>query len=78
MNIRNIDKSLNKERPIENTVKVNIYYQGHRERMEINIIEEQKWTVILGILWLACHNPEIDWRTEEMKMIRWPEECGKQ
>ena len=60
MNVRNMDRSLNKKRPIENTVEVNIYYQGHRERMEIDIIRGQKWTVILGMLWLACYNPEID------------------
>ena len=30
------------------------------------------------MLWLACHNPEIDWRTGKVKMIRCPEECGKQ
>jgi len=48
--IRNIDSLLNKEGPIEHTVEVNIYYQGHRERMEIDVIEEQKWKVILGIL----------------------------
>jgi len=59
-------------------VEVNIYYQGHRERTEINIIEKQKWTVILGMPWLACHNSEIDWRTGEVKMMRYPEECGKQ
>jgi len=35
-------------------------------------------TVILGMLWLARHNPEIDWRTEEVKMMRCLEECGKQ
>jgi len=34
--------------------------------------------VILGMPWLACHNPDIDWRTEEVKMIRCPEECSKQ
>jgi len=28
--------------------------------------------------WLARHNPEIDWRTGEVKMTRCPEECGKQ
>jgi len=28
--------------------------------------------------WLACHNPEIDWKTEEVKMTRCLEECGKQ
>jgi len=27
--------------------------------------------------WLGCHNPEIDWKTEEVKMTRCPEECGK-
>ena len=58
--VRNVDRSFNKEGPIEHTVEVNIYYQGHRERMEIDIIGGQKWLVILGMPWLACHNPEID------------------
>jgi len=73
-----IDGSLNKEGPIENTVEVDIYYQGHRERMEIDVIGGQKWTVILGMLWLACYNLEIDWRTGEVKITRCPEECSKQ
>jgi len=76
--VRNVDGTLNKEGPIEHTVEVNIYYQGHRERTEIDVIGGQKWNVILGISWLVHHNPEIDWRTGEMKMIRCPEECGKQ
>jgi len=78
INVRNVDGSLNKESPIENTVEVNIYYQGHRERTEIDVIGGQKWMVILEMPWLACHNLEIDWRTEEVKMTRCPEECGKQ
>ena len=78
MNVRNVDRSLNKEGPIEHMVEVNIYYQGHRKRIEINVIEGQKWTVILGMPWLACHNSEIDWRTGEVKMMRCSEECGKQ
>ena len=49
VNVRNVDGSFNKEEPIENTVEVNIYYQGYRERMEIDIIRGQKWTVILGM-----------------------------
>jgi len=28
--------------------------------------------------WLARYNPEIDWRIGEVKMTRYPEECGKQ
>ena len=40
--VRNVDGSFNKEGPIEHTVEVNIYYQGHRERIEINVIGGQK------------------------------------
>jgi len=40
--IRNMDGSFNKERPIEHMVGVNIYYQKHRERTEIDVIGRQK------------------------------------
>jgi len=75
--VRNVDGTFNKERPIENIVEVNIYYQGHRERIEIDVIRGQKWNVILGILWLAHHNSEIDWRMGEVKIMRCLKECGK-
>ena len=77
INMRNVDRSLNKEGPIEHTVEVNIYYQGYKKRTEINVIGEQKWMVILGMLWLARHNPEIDWRIKEVKIIRCLEKYGK-
>ena len=41
------------------------------------MIGGQKWSVILGMPWLAHHNPEIDWKTEEVQMTRCPDECGK-
>ena len=78
MNVRNMDGLLNKEGSIEHMVEVNIYYQEYRERTEIDVIGGQKWMVILGMPWLAYHNPEIDWRTGEVKMTRCPEKCGKQ
>ena len=78
MYVRNVNGLLNKEKPIKHMVEVNIYYQGHRERTEIDVIGGQKWIVILGILWQAHHNPEIDWRTGEVKMTRCPEEYRKQ
>ena len=73
--IRNVDGSFNKEGLIKYIVKVNIYYQRYRERTEIDIIGEQKWKVILGIPWLVYHNLEVDWRTEEVKMTRYPKKC---
>jgi len=78
MYVRNVDGLLNKKGPIKHTEEVNIYYQEHRERTEIDVIGGQKWKVILGMLWLACHNSEIDWRIGEAKMTRCPEKCGKQ
>jgi len=75
--VRNVDGSFNKKGPIENTVEVNVYYKGHVERMEIDMIEGQKWLVILGMPWLACYNPEINWKTGEVKMMQCLEECGK-
>jgi len=77
MHVRNMDGSLNKEELIEHTVEINIYYQKYQERTEIDVIRGQKWTVILGMPWLACHSPKIDWKTGEVKMTRCPEECGK-
>jgi len=40
--VRNVDETLNKEEPIKHTVEVNIYYQGYRERTEIDVIKGQK------------------------------------
>ena len=75
--IRNMNGSFNKEGLIEHIVEVSIYYQRHRERTEIDVIREQEWSVILKIPWLTCYNPEIDWRTREVKITRCPEEYGK-
>ena len=40
--MRNMNKTFNKERPIEHIIKINIYYQGYKERTEIDIIGGQK------------------------------------
>ena len=40
--VRNVDRMMNKERLIKNTVEVNIYYQEYKERTEIDVIEGQK------------------------------------
>ena len=34
--------------------------------------------VILGMPWLAHYNPEINWKTGEVKIMRCPEEYEKQ
>ena len=68
--MKNMDGFFNKERPIEHIVEINIYYQWHREKTKINIIGGQKQSIILGMLWFACYNLEIDQRTREVKITR--------
>ena len=76
--MRNVDSCFNKKKPIEHMVEVNIYYQRHKKGMEINMIRDQRWSIILEILQLIYHNSEIDWRTGKVKFMRCPEKCGKQ
>ena len=63
--------------PIVDTVEVEIFFKEHKEWTSIDVIGGQKWSIILSIPWLGCYNPEIDWKTGEVKMMRYPEECGK-
>ena len=58
--VRNVDGILNYAGPIVDTVEVEIFFKGHKKRMSIDVIGGQKWSVILGMPWLTCHNPEID------------------
>ena len=76
--VRNVDRTFNKKGLIENIVEINIYYQRYRERIKIDVIEGQKWSIILEMLQLAYYNSETNWRTGEVKMMRCPEECEKQ
>ena len=40
--IRNVDGTLNYTRPIVDTVEVEIFFKGHKERTLIDVIEDQK------------------------------------
>jgi len=75
--MRNVDSTFNHEGPIEHTVEVELFFKGHKERMEIDVIGGQKWSIILEMLWLAHHNLEIDWKIGKVKMTRCSDEYGK-
>ena len=75
--MRTVKGMLNYAGPIVDTVEVEIFFKEHKERMSIDVIGGQKWSVILGIPWLECYNPEINWKTGKVKIMRCPNECGK-
>jgi len=74
--IRNVNGTNNSRGAITYQVECNMYYKGHVERMRMDICDLGKMEVILGMPWLAAHNPEINWEIGEVKMTRCLPLCG--
>jgi len=74
--VKNVDGIVNSGGAITHQVECNVFYKGHVERMRMDICDLGKTEVILGMPWLAAHNPEINWETREVKMMRCPPLCG--
>ena len=74
--VRNVDRTNNSRGAIIYQVKVNVYYKGHIERIRIDICDLGKMEIILGMPQLIAHNPEINWKTREVKMMRYLPLCG--
>jgi len=74
--VRNVDGTGNSGGSITHEVEVNLYFKGHVERVRMDVCDLEKTEVILGMLWLQVHNPEIDWEKGEVKMTRCPPICG--
>ena len=75
--VRNVDGTNNSRGAITHQVEVNIYYKSYIERMRIDVCNLRKTNVVLGMPWLQAHNPEINWETGEVKMIRCPPLCRR-
>ena len=60
LQVRNVDGTSNSGGAITHEVEVNMFYKGHVERVRMDVCELGKTDVILGMSWLAAHNPEID------------------
>ena len=75
--VRNVDGTNNSGGAITHQVECNVFYKGHMERMRMDVCGLGKMEVILGMPWLAAHNPEINWETEEVKMTRCPPLYGR-
>jgi len=75
--VKNVDGTVNAGGAIMHQVKCNMFFKGHVERVRMDVCNLGKTEVILGMPWLAAHNPEIDWEKGEVKMMRCPPICGK-
>jgi len=75
--VKNVDGTVNVGGAITHQVECNMFFKGHMERVRIDVCNLGKTEVILGMPWLAAHNPEIDWEKGEVKMMRCLPICGK-
>ena len=75
--VRNVNGTNNSGGAITHQVEANVYYKGHVERMRMDVYNLGKTEVILGMPWLQTYNPEINWETREVKMMRYPPLCSR-
>jgi len=75
--VKNVDGTVNVGGAITHQVECNMFFKGHIERVRIDVCNLGRTEVILGMPWLAAHNPEIDWEKREVKITRCPPICGK-
>jgi len=75
--IKNVNGTNNSRGAITHQVECNVFYKGHMERIRIDVYDLRKTEVILGMPWLAAYNPEINWKTGEVKMTRCLPLCGR-
>jgi len=75
--VRNVDGMVNAGGAITHQVECNMFFKGHVERARMDVCNLEKTEMILGMLWLAAHNPKIDWKKGEVEMMHCPPICGK-
>jgi len=75
--VRNVDGTNNSGEAITYQVECNVFYKDHVKRIRIDVCNLGKTKVILGMPWLAAHNPEINWETGEVKMTKYLLLCGR-
>lgn len=76
--VYNVDGTLNVRGSITEKCDLMMRYQDHYESVQFYVTKLGKKKAILGHTWLKKHNPEIDWRTGDIRMTRCPEECGRE
>ena len=73
--VKNVDGMDNDGGRIKYEIECNMYFEGHMERIRVDICKLKRMRVILGMPWLAAYNPEINWEKGEVKMTRCPPWC---
>src|SRR6266516_4392809 len=73
--VKNVDGSPNEAGSIKEVVDLVLRFKDHSERALFGVTNLGKQNLILGFPWLRKHNPEVDWKTGDVKMSRCSQGC---
>src|SRR5258707_9145058 len=70
--VHNIDGSPNENGSVMEEVHVTLCFRCHSKRAHLAVTNLGQQTVIIGHSWLTLHNPEVDWISQKVLMMRCP------
>ena len=73
--VYNMDGTANTDGAISEVADLLLRYNGHSERALFSVTGLGRQNLILGHTWLKDHNPEVDWRTGNVKMSQCSPRC---
>ncbi len=74
--VHNVDSSPNENGSVTEEVHITLHFRCHSERAHIAVANLGQQTVIIGHSWLTLHNPEVDWVSQKVSMMRCPPSCN--
>ena len=75
MLVHNADGTLNKNGSITDYTFLRLSVGDHTEQLEFAVADLGTHDLFIGHEWLKLHNPNIDWKTSEIRFDRCPKEC---
>src|SRR5258707_15610113 len=75
--VHNVDGSPNENGSVMEEVHVTLHFGRHSERAHLTVANLRQQTVIIGHSWLTLHNPEVDWISQKVLMMRCPPSCNR-
>ena len=64
-----------KNREVTKVAPLEIEINGHKEKLEVAVMNLDGMDMFLGHDWLVKHNPEVNWKNGTIKFTRCPGNC---
>ena len=66
--LSNADRLPNEIGKLTRAINLIVQYKGHKSQSKFYVSSVGHKAIVLGHTWLAEHNPDINWRTGEVKL----------